>query len=115
MAKIAYIDQLPVITEGMIRILPSYTITERITLEQFGKIRAGTHRNPNLKVSDIITKIQDNIRLLKGENRTKLQESLDIQLAIIEHGYSGICPVDTVANLIAQRLRESGYKPRFEI
>lgn len=115
MAQLSYIDQLPAITEGMIRILPSYTITEPITLEQFGKIRAGTHRNPNLKVSDIIAKIQDNIRLLKGDNKAKLQEALNIQLAIIEHGYGGVCPNDYAANQIAQSLLKSGYKPRFEI
>lgn len=118
MAQLSYIDQLPAITEGMIRILPSYTINEPITLEQFGKIRAGTHRNPNLKVSDIIAKIQDNIKLVKGDNKVKLQETLDIQLAIIEHGYEGICTSTEATKIMVANMKQSisnGYKPRFEI
>lgn len=105
MAQLSYIDQLPSITEQMIRMLPSYTGTEPISLEDFGKIPAPSGRNPKLKVSDIITKIQDNIKLLKGNVKIRLQESLDIQLAIIQHGYEGVCPNDYAANQIVKQIK----------
>lgn len=105
----SYVNQLPSFTRQMIRMLPSYTTTDSISEKAFREIKV----NQKITVNDVILKIEDNIKNIKGREKEALQEELELQLAIIYHGYEGIFPSDDVATKVLKSLKD--YKPRFEI
>lgn len=76
------INNMPQITELMIRKLPS--------LYPLKKIDIGN----NEEGISLIKAIENNISIIKQYSKgtaEELSEKLEIQIAIIEHGYKGIC------------------------
>lgn len=105
MAKgINKVSELPAITRRMIHFLPSLVGYEPIELSDLLRIK--TEKG---KVSDILKKILENISLIPNPQVVKkVEEELAIQLAIICHGYEGICPNDYSANQIAKQAKMIG-------
>lgn len=110
MARLNWIDELPKWTDDMIRLLPSFTTSDPIELKEFSLIPL---KGKFASVGDYLAKIDHNISLIKGDVKKELQEKYAIQLAIIQHGYEGVCPNDAVANMIAKSIK-SKQNPKAE-
>jgi hypothetical protein len=83
------VKELPVVTKHMIRMLPSFTTSNPITLTDFLRIPL----NNGKYIRDYLKEIIFNIEQTKKKSTVlanELSEQLEIQLLIITHGYKGI-------------------------
>ena len=97
--QITRVDQLPAMVRRTIHFLPTYFTTEPISEKEMMETNNGT-------VGEVINGIKKNISLISNPQvAKKVEEELETQIAIICHGYEGVCPNDQAANQIAKQIR----------
>jgi hypothetical protein len=83
------VKELPMVTKHLIRMLPTFTTSDPITLENFLLLPINNNKTVKHYLQEIVNNIEQT-KKVSAELADELTDQLEIQLMIIQHGYKGV-------------------------